>query len=71
MSGEQKPVILDSKDKWIVAILAGILFVLFSSPLTYKFTGLILDTNISGCPTVLGILVHMILFVVVVRMILQ
>lgn len=65
------------RDKWIVSIIAGVLFLLLSSPFTYTlingFTqslGLTLSKN-DGCPYMSGLLVHTALFVLVVRLLMR
>lgn len=65
------------RDKWVVAIIIGILFLLFASPFTYTLTngffesiGLTLSTH-AGCPYMSGLLVHMILFILVARLLMR
>ena len=61
-----------SKDKWTVAILGGLLFMLISSPFLYNLINYItvqfgLQTSFLGCPTFLGLFIHTTLFVLLVR----
>ena len=67
----------DSADRWRVAILAGFLFMLVSSPFLYTMLSKItspLGFNVAssgGCPTFLGLFITTVLFVVVVRLLLR
>lgn len=64
--------------KWWAAILLGIIFFMLAIPYSYYLTNYIsvmtgtnaLATEHAGSPTVLGVLVHMVLFIVIVRIIL-
>ena len=66
-----------SYDKWFVSLISGLLFLLIASPFMYKLTdslfsliGLNLaDSN--GCPTMLGLVVHSIVFVLIVRLLMK
>jgi hypothetical protein len=60
-----------NKDKWIVAIVGGLLFLILSSPYLYSFTNK-LTSNIGGvCPTVLSLIVHAFIFVGIVKLLLR
>jgi hypothetical protein len=62
-----------SKDKWIVSLIFALLFFLISYPPLYKFTSKyvsnyrILDSN--GCPSIIGVSIHAIIFFFAVRLI--
>ena len=66
-----------SKDKWIVSIISGLLFLLIASPflfsamnsLTSSF-GMTLATK-DGCPNLGGLLLNAILFIFVVRLLMR
>lgn len=67
------PPTLSNGTKWILAILIGFLFAIISSNFFYSITN-----SLSGCivlhepggATLTGILIHMIIFILVVRAIL-
>lgn len=67
-----------SKDKWIVSILAGILFLLISCPMAFRLsnsviyyiTGISLLTK-DGCPNMIGIILHTIIFILIVRLLMR
>jgi hypothetical protein len=67
-----------SKDKWIVSIVGGVLFLLLASPFLYSVVdgtseylfGLNLADS-SGCPNTSGLVVHFLAFVAVVRILMR
>lgn len=65
-----------SAQKWWAAILFGFIFALISSPLSYYGTNFFFTrlggakTTIGPGPTLLGLLIHTIVFTLVVRLIL-
>lgn len=66
-----------SKDKWICALIGGLLFLLISSPFLFEATnsltepmGLMLADR-AGCPTLNGLLVHSAVFIGVVRLLMR
>lgn len=58
-------------DKFIVSILAGLLFLLFASPFMFTLTNKLLSpvglttSSSDGCPTVAGLIVHSVVYIVV------
>ena len=61
-----------SSEKWKITFFSAFLFVLIVNPYTYMLTqklfGKLLGTiSVNGCPTTLGLLVHTIVFILVVR----
>lgn len=65
-------------DKWIISIIAGLLFLLVSSPFLYKATNeLFTSLNLpglaesSGCPNSLGLIVHAFVFILIVRLLMR
>lgn len=67
---------LTSKDKWIISLLSGLLFLLVASPflftvmneLTSSF-GMTIAHN--GCPNMGGLLIHAIVFMLLVRLLMK
>lgn len=75
-----------TRDKWVIALMGGLLFLIFASPYTYFLTGKTgqtLGVNLSnydadgnndntpnGCPTLLGLMVHAFVFLLVARLLL-
>ncbi|MDB4769554.1 hypothetical protein OAG24_01175 [bacterium] len=56
-----------AKDKLIVSIMAGLLFILISSPVFYGWTNNIFNTTSSyGCPTYFGLILHSVIFIAIV-----
>lgn len=54
-------------NQWTEALMGGALFVVLGHPMTYKFTNgllgsIIRTSNMDGCPTNAGVLVHSALF---------
>jgi hypothetical protein len=65
--------IYTSRDKWIVALMAGLLFLLIASPYMYYLVNIVtasagVSVAKDGCPTVLGLLVNGVIFFLIVRM---
>jgi len=64
-----------NKDKWIISIVAGMLFMLISSPFLYDNFGQILTfiktTNFYGVPTLEGLILHSLIFTVVIRILIR
>lgn len=69
--------LFSEEDKWRVSILAGLVFLLISSPLMYKITGSLGDclnldiSNSKGCPTTLGLLLHTVVYVVITKLLMN
>jgi len=65
-----------SKDKWIIAIISGLLFLLIASPFLFSAVNDIIGlcgitTAKCGCPTVGGLLLHAVIFVLAVRLLMR
>jgi hypothetical protein len=64
-----------SKDKWVSAIIAGLLFLLLASPVAYNLSNSVLapvglsTVDRRDCPNVNGLVVHAILFTLILRLI--
>lgn len=69
--------VFTSKDKWLVSGLAGLLFLVVSSPYVYTLTNRFLSGLLGsiaspfGCPYILGLIVHTIVFVVIIRVMMR
>jgi len=66
-----------SKDKWVVAIIGGLLYLLIASPFLYdafnritKIVGLPIASP-TGTPTVQGLVIHTLVFVLLVRLLMR
>ena len=64
--------LFSNADKWRVSILAGLIFMLVSSPFLYNLVDKVtspLNLNVAnnGCPTMLGLFLMTVLFVVITR----
>lgn len=66
-----------SNDKWTISIVSGLLFLVAASPYTYNLTnsvtkrfGLVIADS-QGCPNLAGILVHGIIFVMLLRLMME
>lgn len=66
-----------SKDKWIISIIGGLLFILISSPflydavnsLTYPLGLKVADGE--GCPTLAGLMIHTGVFTLITRVLMR
>ena len=76
MDDEKPKVGISQKEKLLISILSGFLFLVMSSPITYKIMNILtlkagFDIEIGGCPNFKGLALHSIIFVVVVFVIMQ
>lgn len=65
-----------SKDKWVISVIGGILFLIIASPFLYETVNTIcssmgLSTAVDGCPNPAGITIHTILFILMVRILMR
>ena len=65
------------KDKWIVSIIAGLLFLLIASPFLFSMVnnltssfGMTISSK-EGCPNLGGLLLHSIIFMLVVKLLMR
>ncbi len=62
-----------SNKKWQISIFSAFIFLLVVNPYTYKFTQALLGgllgkiSESNGCPTTLGLIIHTIVYVLLVR----
>jgi len=63
-------------DKLIVSVMAGLLFLLISSPFFYFITNSIisvfgLSSSMNGYPSIFGLILHTIIFIGIIYILLQ
>ena len=62
-----------SRDKWVVSILAGLLFLLIASPFLYGVMNSVTTSigvsvaSAGGCPNIYGLIIHAVIFMAIVR----
>jgi hypothetical protein len=62
-----------SYTKWQISIFSAFIFIFVIHPYTYKFTQQLLGrflgklADVNGCPTTLGLFVHTIVYILLVR----
>ena len=62
-----------SYTKWQISIFSAFIFILVIHPYTYIFTQKVLGgflgkiADVNGCPTTLGLIVHTIVYILLVR----
>jgi hypothetical protein len=61
-----------SSEKWNITFFSAVIFLLVVNPYTYNLTqsifGKILGTiAINGCPTIIGLLLHTVVYILLVR----
>ncbi len=70
---------LSNSQKWLGALVAGLLFLILSSGIVYQLTNKIFTSifgpkaatvTIAGAPTVFGLILHTIVFILLLRLIL-
>ena len=64
---------LNETDKWIISLFSALLFILIASPFMFKVTGSIfsamgLTIQHDGCPNLIGIIIHSIVFAILIRL---
>lgn len=62
-----------NKDKWLISFYSALIFALIASPFMFKITGQLtnmvgLETSINGCPNAYGLVLHLIVFMLIVRL---
>tara|TARA_A100001015_G_C15023094_1_gene729028 strand:- start:80 stop:316 length:237 start_codon:yes stop_codon:yes gene_type:complete len=67
---------LTNFDKWKYTILTTIIFIIITNPITYKITNAILKPIlgpliIKDCPTEIGLAIHTIVFILILRYIME
>jgi hypothetical protein len=61
-----------SSTKWEITIFSAVIFLLVVNPYTYKltnalFSGIIGPTARNGCPTSIGLFLHTIVYILLIR----
>jgi len=61
-----------SSEKWNITIFSAVIFILIVNPYTYQFTnrlfsGILGTISVNGCPTMMGLILHTIVYILVVR----
>ena len=67
---------ISQKEKLLISLLSGVLFLIVSSPLMYKIVNSFtmragLDIETGGCPNLRGLILHSVVFVILVFVIMQ
>jgi hypothetical protein len=68
---------ISSQQKWIISIFAGLLFAIISSNVVYGFTNKLFGgfnlgpLYVKGGPTVTGLIIHTIVFILLVRLVMM
>lgn len=70
----QKP--FTNRDKWIVSIVVGLLFLIIASPFLFNFVNSITEAigfqiADDGKPNIFGLLLHSAVFVVIIRIMMK
>ena len=66
----------DSGKKWYLSLVAGLLFLIIAAPFTFRLTdslfGLFgLHVVEDGCPTIAGLLIHTVVFILITRLLMM
>lgn len=66
-----------NRDKWIVSLISGLLFMLIASPFLFasmnqltNMIGLTISSS-DGCPNMAGLIIHGLVFVCIVRLMMR
>lgn len=73
---EHAPPYHTNRDKWIIALVAGIVFFIVASPYFYgivdNIMGLIgVHTATLGCPNIIGLVIQAIIYFLIIRILLN
>jgi hypothetical protein len=66
-----------SSDKWKYSLISSIIFLIVAAPMTYKLVDSVtkmvkIDTvDSSGCSTMMGLVIHAIVFLLISRLIME
>ena len=65
---------LSESQKWVISLYTALLFLLIASPFMYRLTGgltssLGFESSNDGCPNLVGLVLHAVVFLVLVRVI--
>lgn len=68
--------LITNKSKWIGALILGAVFLLISNGYTYKATNWLtslvgIKSSKGGCPNWIGLLLHAVVFILVVRLLMN
>ena len=63
---------VSSEQKWRISLFSAVLFLMVVHPMTYELTNSLLSPVLglladNGCPTTVGLAVHTIVFILLVR----
>ncbi len=66
-------------DKWKASVMAGVLFAVIASPFLYKLVAGLLKpifgdreiVDMNGCPTMIGLALHAVVFTLIVRFLMR
>lgn len=65
---------IDDGEKWLIAILIGVIFLIISSPFIYRLSNSTLGyvglrtTDKAGHPIVFGWVIHAVAFIIIIRL---
>lgn len=70
------PMLVTNKDKWIIAIIIGLIFLLFAHRWFFAatnslFAPLGLPTTNNNIPTLFGYVLHTLLFIIILRLLMH
>jgi protein-S-isoprenylcysteine O-methyltransferase Ste14 len=60
-----------NSEKWWCAIVLGVLFALISSSFVYSITNNVVHTWCGGGATILGVFIHTLVYILIVRLLLM
>ena len=64
---------LSNQEKWIIAVIIGVIFLIVSNPLVFRFSDIILGfvslhtVGPDGKPTAFGWILHAVAFIIIIR----
>jgi TRAP-type mannitol/chloroaromatic compound transport system permease small subunit len=68
---------LSNSDKWIVALIIGLLFLLIASPFMFTLVNTLTEAlglkiaDSDGCPNTAGLILHTLIFIVLLRLLMR
>lgn len=71
---ETEVIIVNPTSKWVTAFIVALVFLFIASPYAFKLTNSVLIklgivvSDAEGCPSVLGLFIHALIFLLVIRL---
>lgn len=67
---------ISGKTKWVISLWSGLVFLIIASSIMYRITGSVfgifgLKIQNNGCPNWIGLLIHSVVFIILIRVMME